>query len=287
MSNDSNFRAKRQKNQIFCKRHFSFWGVSSAFKVRASSIVDMVGNPTCTSMGTAPYAPQSSHPTEPFAVWCVYIYAMVSDTVSCKRSLDIVDTLSAEAVLVERAQAHDEAAFEQIMNLYADRLYNYILRMVGNPADAEDLLQEAFLRAYQGLPNFDGRASLSTWLYRIATNLCIDHQRKRARRVQTVSYSVWEDDEGETGEWEFPDLQTPNPMDAALNRELRQVVEQAVAALSPKLKTVLLLYDVEELSYDEIARVLSIPIGTVKSRLNHARGQIQKQVEAYLRGESK
>ncbi|MCS6918984.1 MAG: sigma-70 family RNA polymerase sigma factor, partial [Fimbriimonadales bacterium] len=218
---------------------------------------------------------------------CVYIDAMVSDTVSYNRSLGIVDALSAEAVLVERAQAHDEAAFEQIMHLYADRLYNYILRMVGSPADAEDLLQEAFIRAYQGLPSFDGRASLSTWLYRIATNLCIDHQRKRARRVQTVSYSAWEDEEGEASEWEFPDLQTPNPMDAALNRELQQVVEQAIEALSPKLKTVLLLYDVEELSYEEIARVLSIPIGTVKSRLNHARGQIQKQVEAYLRGESK
>ncbi len=212
---------------------------------------------------------------------------MVSDTVSYDGRLVIVDALSAEARLIERAQAHDEAAFEQIMNLYADRLYNYILRMVGSPTDAEDLLQEVFLRAYQGLPNFDGRASLSTWLYRIATNLCIDHQRKRARRVQTVSYSAWEDEEGEGGAWEFPDLQTPNPMEAALNHELQQVVEHAVASLSPKLKTVLLLYDVEELSYEEIARVLNIPIGTVKSRLNHARGQVQKHVEAYLRGDSK
>lgn len=212
---------------------------------------------------------------------------MVSDTVSYDGRLVIVDALSAEARLIERAQAHDEAAFDQIMNLYADRLYNYILRMVGSPTDAEDLLQEVFLRAYQGLPNFDRRASLSTWLYRIATNLCIDHQRKRARRVQTVSYSAWEDEEGEGGAWEFPDLQTPNPMEAALNHELQQVVEHAVAALSPKLKTVLLLYDVEELSYEEIARVLNIPIGTVKSRLNHARGQVQKHVEAYLRGDSK
>ncbi|MCX7926258.1 MAG: sigma-70 family RNA polymerase sigma factor [Fimbriimonadales bacterium] len=212
---------------------------------------------------------------------------MVSDTVSYTGRRIEVDALSAEARLVERAQAQDETAFEQIMNLYADRLYNYILRMVGNPADAEDLLQEAFLRAYQGLPSFDGRASLSTWLYRIATNLCIDHQRKRARRVQTVSYFAWEDEEGEPGEWEFPDTQTPNPMESALNRELQQVVEQAIGSLSPKLRTVLLLYDVENLSYEEIARVLNIPMGTVKSRLNHARGQIQKQVEAYLRGESK
>lgn len=198
-----------------------------------------------------------------------------------------MDTLSAELMLVERAQAQDETAFEQIMQLYADRLYNYVLRMVGNRADAEDIVQETFLRAYQGLPSFDRRASLSTWLYRIATNLCIDHQRRRARRVQTVSYADYEDDAGETSEWEFADTHTPSPMDAVLHKELQQVVEQAVATLSPKLKTVLLLYDVEELSYEEIARVLNIPMGTVKSRLNHARSQIQKQVEAYLRGETK
>lgn len=193
-----------------------------------------------------------------------------------------MDSLSVEARLVERAKAQDEAAFEQIMNLYADRLYNYILRMVGNEADAEDLVQETFLRAYQGLPAFDGRASLSTWLYRIATNLCIDHQRRRARRVPTVSYSIREDEDGEPTEWEFPDLRTPDPLEAALNRELEEVVERAVSRLSPRLKTVLLLYDVEELSYEEIARVLNIPIGTVKSRLNHARARIQREVAAYL-----
>ena len=207
---------------------------------------------------------------------------MFRETVSLSGSFVAVDTLSVEAQLVERAKAQDEAAFEQIMNLYADRLYNYILRMVGNAADAEDLVQETFLRAYQGLPTFDGRASLGTWLYRIATNLCIDHRRRRARRVPTVSYLLQEDEDGEPAEWEFPDLQTPNPLDAALNRELEAVVEEAIGNLSPKLKTVLLLYDVEELSYEEIARVLNIPIGTVKSRLNHARTQIQRYVAAYL-----
>jgi RNA polymerase sigma-70 factor (ECF subfamily) len=207
---------------------------------------------------------------------------MFRETVSLSGSFVVVDTLSVEAQLVERAKAQDEAAFEQIMNLYADRLYSYILRMVGNATDAEDLVQETFLRAYQGLPNFDGRASLGTWLYRIATNLCIDHQRRRARRAPTVSYSALDDEDGEPAEWDFPDQQTPNPLEAALNRELEAVVEEAIGKLSPKLKTVLLLYDVEELSYEEIARVLGIPIGTVKSRLNHARTQIQKAVVAYL-----
>lgn len=211
---------------------------------------------------------------------------MGGDAVSYSRRGSAVEISSAEARLIQRAQARDEAAFEQIMRLHADKLYNYLLRMVGNSADAEDLLQEVFVRAYQGLPSFDGRASLSTWLYRIATNLCIDYQRRRARRVSTVSFPTYEDDEGETVEWEFADPRAPNPMEAVMHKELQQVVEHAIQQLSPKLRTVLLLYDVEGLSYEEIARVLQIPIGTVKSRLNHARTQLQRRVDAYLRGEN-
>ncbi len=211
---------------------------------------------------------------------------MSTETVSYGRRHDL-DTLSSETWLIERAQARDTEAFDQIVHRYADRLYNYVVRMLGNAQDAEDVVQEVFLRAYQALPSFDGRASLSTWLFRIATNLCIDHRRKQSRRVQTVSIHRDEANEDELGEWDFPDTQTPNPLEHALNQELQQVVEQAIAELSPKLKTVLLLYDVEELSYEEISQVLNIPMGTVKSRLNLARTQVQKRVEAYLRGETK
>lgn len=213
---------------------------------------------------------------------------MARDLVSYGWRNDCLDTLSAEARLIERAKQQDESAFDQIVALYADRLYNYIVRMLGNPQDAEDILQEVFLRAYQALPNFDGRASLSTWLFRIATNLCIDHHRKQERRVKTVSiYPDTTDDLEEGGEeWEFPDTQTPNPLEAALDKELQEVVERAVMALSPKIRTVLLMYDVEGLSYEEIAQALQIPMGTVKSRLHLARTEIQKKVSAYLRGEN-
>ncbi len=198
-----------------------------------------------------------------------------------------MDTPSwAEATLIERAQAQDETAFDQIVRLYADRIYNYVRRMVGNPQDAEDITQEVFIRAYQGLPSFDGRASFSTWLYRIATNLCIDHRRRQSRRVQTVPYHRDESDE-EDGDWEFPDTSQPSALDMLLTRELQAVVDEAIDALSPKLKTVLLLYDVEGLSYEQIAQALRIPMGTVKSRLFAAREQIRRAVEAYQRGEAK
>jgi RNA polymerase sigma-70 factor (ECF subfamily) len=195
-----------------------------------------------------------------------------------------LDTSSwAEATLIERAQAQDEAAFDQIVRLYADRIYNYVRRMVGNPQDAEDITQEVFIRAYQGLSQFDGRASFSTWLFRIATNLCIDHKRRQSRRVQTVPYHHDESDE-EEGDWEFPDTNQPSALDHLLNQELQAVVERAIERLNPKFKTVLLLYDVEGLSYEQIAETLGIPMGTVKSRLFAAREQIRKQVEVYLRG---
>lgn len=213
---------------------------------------------------------------------------MARDSVSYLRRSDRLDTFSSEAWLIERAQQQDESAFDQIVELYADKLYNYIVRMLGNSQDAEDVLQEVFLRAYQGLPQFNGRASLSTWLFRIATNLCIDHYRKQERRVKTVSiYRERADDsEDENEEWEFPDMQTPDPMQAVLDKELQEVVERAVQELSPKLKTILLMYDVEGLSYEEIAQALGVPMGTVKSRLHLARTEIQKKVSAYLRGDT-
>lgn len=197
-----------------------------------------------------------------------------------------MDTSSwAEMTLIARAQAQDDAAFDQIMRLHADRIYNYVRRMVGNPQDAEDITQEVFIRAYQGLSQFDGRSSLSTWLFRIATNLCIDHKRRQSRRVQTIPYHHDEADE-EEGDWEFPDTAQPSALEQLLTKELQEVVERAIEALSPKLKTVLLLYDVEGLSYEQIAEALGIPTGTVKSRLFAAREQIRKQVEVYMRGET-
>lgn len=214
---------------------------------------------------------------------------MARDSVSYLWRSGCLETISAETQLIERAKQQDESAFDQIVNLYADKLYNYIVRMLGNPHDAEDVLQEVFLRAYQGLPTFDGRASLSTWLFRIAHNLCIDHYRKQERRVKTVSIYQDNSDEADEGteEWEFPDTQTPDPMQAVLDKELQELVERALENLSPKLKSVLLLYDVEGLSYEEISQSLGIPMGTVKSRLHMARSEIQKKVAAYLRGDNR
>jgi RNA polymerase sigma-70 factor (ECF subfamily) len=193
-----------------------------------------------------------------------------------------VEAPLAETTLVARCRACDETAFDLLVHHYGDRIHNYIRRMVYHPQDAEDLTQEVFVRAYTGMQQFDGRSQLSTWLFRIATNLCIDYHRQKKRRPEPVSLTL--DGESHEGEqFEIADHHT-NALDYLLTQELQHVVEEAITNLSPKLKTVLLLYDMEGLPYEEISRVLSLPIGTVKSRLFLARNQIRQRVETYLGG---
>lgn len=189
---------------------------------------------------------------------------------------------SLEAALIARCQEQDAAAFDLVVQRYGERIYNYIRRMVKHPQDAEDLTQEVFVRAFANLHQFDGRSQMSTWLFRIASNLCIDHFRRRKRRPEFQSLTRDEEDQ-EMAEYELPDERL-DPLDSLLRQELRQVVEQAVENLPPKLRTVLLLYDVEGLPYEEIAQVVGIPLGTVKSRLFMARTQVKRAVEKYLGG---
>lgn len=193
-----------------------------------------------------------------------------------------MDALSAEAILISRCRESDTAAFDLIIQQYGDRVYNYAQRMVSHPQDAEDIAQEVFIRAFTNIAQFDGRSQLSTWLFRIATNLCIDYHRRKKRRIAAVSLTSEEEDhEGE--EISVPD-ESANALDQVLSRELQQVVERAVESLSPKLKPVLLLYDMEGMAYDEISKALNLPLGTVKSRLFLARNQVKQAVEQYLGG---
>lgn len=193
-----------------------------------------------------------------------------------------MDAPSAEAILISRCRESDTAAFDLIIQQYGDRVYNYARRMVSHPQDAEDIAQEVFIRAFTNIAQFDGRSQLSTWLFRIATNLCIDYHRRKNRRIVALSLTSEEENhEGE--EISVPD-ESANALDQVLSRELQQVVERAVESLSPKLKPVLLLYDMEGMAYEEISKALSLPLGTVKSRLFLARNQVKQAVEQYLGG---
>jgi RNA polymerase sigma-70 factor (ECF subfamily) len=188
----------------------------------------------------------------------------------------------ADTALVLRAQANDRAAFNEIVLRYKSKVYNYIFRMVHSPSDAEDLTQETFLRAYLSIRSFQSRASLNTWLFRIATNLCIDFSRKN-KRVQGLTTSLSADAPGEEDESdrEIPDL-AYDPQRLLMNKELGHQVNLALMELPIKLRTVVLMYDIEGLPYDEIASVIGCPLGTVKSRLFNARSALRDKLSPYL-----
>lgn len=191
--------------------------------------------------------------------------------------------MHADTALVQRAQANDRAAFNEIVLRYKSKVYNYIFRMVHNALDAEDLTQETFVRAYLSIRSFQSRASLNTWLFRIATNLCIDYSRKAKKTPWQVSLSQEDTEEGGDQEYDLPDSAF-DPQNALLNKELGRRLEDAIAALPDKLRTVLLLFDVEGLSYDEIAEIVGCPLGTVKSRLFNARSAVRQRLTPYLQG---
>ena len=193
------------------------------------------------------------------------------------------NVMQADLALVQRAQANDRAAFNEIVLRYKSKVYNYVRRMVASVGDAEDLTQETFVRAYLSIHSFQSRASLNTWLFRIATNLCIDYSRKNKRsQGMTTSLSQENSDEEET-ERDIPDTAF-DPQRLLLNKELGTQLDQALRELPEKLRTVVLLYDIEGLAYEEIAAIVACPLGTVKSRLFNARNALRNKLAPYLTG---
>ena len=185
--------------------------------------------------------------------------------------------LSAEQIqgVVRRARGGDSAAFEQLVDYYKHRIYNYVLRMVGDPDTAEDIAQETFIRAYSSLASFRGASSIQTWLYRIASNLAIDTMRRRKYRhnsfsldapLTTLDTEVSRDIEDEG----------PGPERQLQTRQVQEKVTEAIAQLSPKLRTVIILYELQGMSYEEIAEIVGAPLGTIKSRLFNAREQLKE-----------
>ena len=171
---------------------------------------------------------------------------------------------------VEAARQGDQSAFEQLVRLYEKRVLALTTRMCKNPADAEEAAQEAFLSAWQGLPFFRGDASFSTWLYRLASNACVDLLRREGRHQAAAGPSL----NDEEAPLDVADG-TPGPQEAAERRELREQIEEGLRALTPEHRQVLLLREMHQLSYDEIADTLELDVGTVKSRISRGRRQLR------------
>ena len=196
---------------------------------------------------------------------------------------DAAQRLAEDRALLARAQQGDLAAFEKLVERYSKRVYNLALRMTGSPQDAQEIVQDAFLSAFQNLKSFRGDAAFGSWVHRIAANLAL--MRLRHRKVVT-------DAEGELkGELAYADdgalLTLPlsrfgkRADDQALDRELRQAIEAAVAKLPEAYRAVFLLKDVEGLSYEEIAEATGESVPAVKSRLHRARLTLRQAIDEF------
>jgi len=181
-----------------------------------------------------------------------------------------------ERHLIERCRAGDLSAFDEIVALHQNRIYNLCYWMLGNRDDAADASQEAFVRAYRSLERFRGDASFATWLHRIAVNVSLDAVQRRKRGP--LLYSDLESGDDSPPELEPVDY-GHDPQNVATRRERSQAVRQAMALLPEHYRVVLVLFDLENHSYEEVGELLSLPLGTVKSRLNRARLALREKLE--------
>lgn len=177
---------------------------------------------------------------------------------------------------LKKAAAGSAEAFEQLVLKYQTAVYNLCLRMTGDPEDAADMTQESFLKAWRNLESFQGNSAFSTWLYRLASNTCLDHLRSVKRKPQLSL--VMEDEDGETQALDVPDS-APSPEEQVIALDEQSRLNDALQALDEDQRQILILRAVNGLSYTEIAEALHLKEGTVKSRLARARDQLRKKLQ--------
>lgn len=168
----------------------------------------------------------------------------------------------------------DRAAFDELLQKTQKQAYGLAYRLTGNSAEAEDLVQESFLRAYRFFHRYDPGLPFASWLYRIMTNAHVDSVRRRSRLRTTSLEQAGAD--GSTA-WELPD-QTPAPDRVMMDQALGEPVQKALNAMTPEFRTAVLLADVEGMAYDEIAEVMQTSVGTVRSRIHRGRRQLRNHL---------
>lgn len=184
-----------------------------------------------------------------------------------------------DQTLVERVKKGEKRAFDVLVLKYQSRVVNLVSRFVRNPADAMDVTQEAFLKAYRAIPNFRGESAFYTWLYRIAVNTAKNYLAMQSRRPPEVDQDI-SDIEQIEGDNTLKDNDTPEHL--LLAAEIQATVIAAIGQLPEDLRTAIMLRELEGLSYEEIASVMECPIGTVRSRIFRAREAIDKELEPLL-----
>ncbi len=173
--------------------------------------------------------------------------------------------------LIEQCLDGDQSAWEQIVRIHWRKVFNVAYKFVGSHEQAEDLTQEIFLKIFRSLDTFDRRANFQTWLVSVSRNLCIDYYRSVRKERQTIDRDVPAEDLA-------PASSTTSPLAALENQDLASLLRRALQTLPQSLRVAVLLRDLQELSYLEIADRLSLPEGTVKSRINRGRRELARQI---------
>jgi RNA polymerase sigma-70 factor (ECF subfamily) len=216
----------------------------------------------------APHAAPSSLNEQP-------VEASVAPSEADRRHVDVE--------LVKRLQAGDQAAFRELYERYHRRAFGVAMGVVKNQADALDVVQEAFIKVHKHIGTFQGSSSFYTWLYRIVMNLGIDQIRRR-RKVVEFDDGVRRDDA--TGDRSMlPKIALENPSKMVVREELSEKIRAALDTLPEYHRAVIILREVEGMSYEEMAQVMRVPKGTIMSRLFHARRKMQEQLGSYLEGD--
>jgi RNA polymerase sigma-70 factor (ECF subfamily) len=184
---------------------------------------------------------------------------------------------------VRQAQGGDLQAFEQLFNHYQRGIYNAIYQMVRSEADAADLTQDVFVRAWKALPRLEAPEAFASWLYRIATNLTRNWIRDNTRVRQESLDQPFAGDEDEGGGREIPDV-SADPAAVSQTRDVQETVQRAVMGLSPDHRMVVTLHHLDGMPVEEIAKIMKCSVGTVKSRLSRARDHLRRKLAGFVEG---
>ena len=181
-----------------------------------------------------------------------------------------------ELKLIKKAHKGDVEAFEKIITEYQSIIYNIAFRFAGNAEDAADMSQEVFLKMFRNINSFQFKSKLSTWIYRVATNTCLDQVKRKNRNNPAYSLDDgFEDGDGSFFSNEIAD-DSPTPDEVIEQAEMKDVINQAISELPDDYRTVIILRDIQGLSYDEIAEIIECSVGTVKSRISRGRRNLRE-----------
>jgi RNA polymerase sigma-70 factor (ECF subfamily) len=208
-----------------------------------------------------------------------------------ERSRDVIADFDRERVVLKdlsdeqlmlRVQGGHSVAFDELVSRYKDRLFNYLFRLVANRDDAEEIAQEAFVKAYIHAEKYKTIAKFSTWLYTIATNLVRNKMRSRGRRPKI--YSLWSKSSADADEEQMIDIIDPGrtPDEKVNDTELSEIINEAIKRIPMKYRDSFVLREINQLSYEEIAAVTGLKLGTVRSRINRARNYFRQILEPLI-----